>query len=76
MSFEDEMMEIAQQSLKNTIKICDIDSCFEGLLNKRPSQMWSTAERIERMIIWADCELFLALLMFLKQSKSLLFIFI
>ncbi|XP_002167925.3 tetratricopeptide repeat protein 39C isoform X1 [Hydra vulgaris] len=68
MSFEDEKMEIAQQSLKFTIKMCDIDSCFEGMIHKRPSHNWSTAERIERMIIWADCELFLAFIMFLKQG--------
>ena len=69
MTFEDEKMENATRSLKRTQKMCDVDSLFEGVLSKRPSDKWKTEERIQRMIIWADCELFLAFLMFLKQSK-------
>ena len=69
MTFEDEKMDVAYNSLKSTIKMCDVDSLFEGVLYKRPSERWTTIERIERMIIWADCELFLAFLMFLKQSE-------
>ena len=69
MTFEDEKMENAMRSLKRTQKMCDVDSLFEGVLNKRPSEKWTTEERIQRMIIWADCELFMAFLMFLKQSK-------
>lgn len=69
MTFEDEKMEHALNSLKGTIKMCQVDTLFEGIIHKRPSEKWSTVERIERMIIWADCELFLAFLMFLKQSK-------
>lgn len=68
MTFEDEKMEHALNSLKGTIKMCQVDTLFEGIIHKRPSEKWSTVERIERMIIWADCELFLAFLMFLKQS--------
>jgi len=68
MTFEDEKMEQAMHSLKSTIKMCQVDSLFEGLITKRPSTKWTTVQRIERMIIWADCELFLAFLMFLKQS--------
>ena len=69
MTFEDEKMEYAMRSLKRTQKMCDVDSLFEGVLSKRPSDKWKTEERIQRMIIWADCELFMAFLMFLKQSK-------
>lgn len=73
MTFEDEKMEQAMQSLKSTIKMCQVDSLFEGVIHKRPSEKWSPLERIERMIIWADCELFLAFLMFLKQSMIRIF---
>ena len=69
MTFEDEKMENAMRSLKRTQKMCDVDSLFEGVISKRPSEKWTTEERIQRMIIWADCELFMAFLMFLKQSK-------
>ena len=69
MTFEEEKMDIAYNSLKTTIKMCDVDSLYEGVIYKRPSQRCSTIERIERMIIWADSELFLAFLMFLKQSE-------
>lgn len=69
MTFEDEKMEQATESLKRTQKMCDVDSLFEGILSKRPSDKWKTEDRMQRMIIWADCELFLAFLMFLKQSK-------
>eukprot|EP00112_Aurelia_sp_Birch-Aquarium-sp1_P001539 Seg1166.6 transcript_id=Seg1166.6/GoldUCD/mRNA.D3Y31 product="Tetratricopeptide repeat protein 39C" protein_id=Seg1166.6/GoldUCD/D3Y31 len=68
MTFEDEKMEQATESLKRTQKMCDVDSLFEGILSKRPSDKWKTEDRMQRMIIWADCELFLAFLMFLKQS--------
>ena len=68
MTFEDEKMEQATESLKRTQKMCDVDSLFEGVLSKRPSDKWKTEDRMQRMIIWADCELFLAFLMFLKQS--------
>ncbi|XP_066915361.1 tetratricopeptide repeat protein 39C-like [Clytia hemisphaerica] len=68
MTFEDEKMSQALNSLKGTIKMCQVDSLYEGVLSKKPSEKWSPVERIERMIIWADCELFLAFLMFLKQS--------
>lgn len=68
MTFEDEKMENAMRSLKRTQKMCDVDSLFEGVISKRPSEKWTTEERIQRMIIWADCELFMAFLMFLKQS--------
>lgn len=68
MTFEEEKMTQAFNSLKGTIKMCQVDSLFEGVLSKRPSEKWTPVERIERMIIWADCELFLAFLMFLKQS--------
>lgn len=69
MTFEEEKMSQALNSLKGTIKMCQVDSLYEGMLSKKPSEKWSPVERIERMIIWADCELFLAFLMFLKQSK-------
>ncbi|XP_065060427.1 tetratricopeptide repeat protein 39C-like [Rhopilema esculentum] len=68
MTFEDEKMELAMSSMKKTQKMCDVDSLYEGVINKRPSDKWKTEERIQRMIIWADCELFMAFLMFLKQS--------
>ena len=68
MTFEDEKMTQALNSLKGTIKMCQVDSFFEGVITKKPSDKWPPVERIERMIIWADCELFLAFLMFLKQS--------
>lgn len=69
MTFEDEKMEQAMASLKQTQKMCDVDSLFEGLINKRPSDKYTNEERIQRMIIFADCELFMAFLMFLRQSK-------
>eukprot|EP00794_Sanderia_malayensis_P010144 gene10144-11178_t len=68
MTFEDEKMAQAVESLKRTQKMCDVDSLYEGVISKRPSDKWTFEERIQRIIIWADCELFLAFLMFLKQS--------
>jgi len=67
MTYEEEKMEAAAASLRETARMCEVDNLFEGMLVKRPSTKWSTAERLERMIIWADCELFLSFLMFLKQ---------
>ena len=70
MTFEDEKMERAMESLKQTEKLCDVDNLFEGVFTRRPSDKCTVEERLERMIIWADCELFMAFLMFLKQSKD------
>ncbi len=69
MTFEDEKMSQAMESLKKTQKMCEVDSLFEGVLTKKPSDKWTTEERVQRMIIWADCELFMAFLMFLRQSE-------
>ncbi|XP_070534555.1 tetratricopeptide repeat protein 39C-like [Ptychodera flava] len=78
MTFEDEKMEQAHQSLKSTEKLC---STNEGLISSMKKFFGSSSnrgnevvltkeERITRQIIIADCQLYMAMLTFAKQELS------
>uniref|UniRef100_A0A3B3YBL8 Tetratricopeptide repeat domain 39C n=1 Tax=Poecilia mexicana TaxID=48701 RepID=A0A3B3YBL8_9TELE len=78
MTFEEEKMQMACDDLKTTEKLCESDSAgvLETIRNKikksMDSQMSGVAvvDRLQRQIIVADCQVYLAVLSFVKQELS------
>ncbi|XP_038138276.1 tetratricopeptide repeat protein 39C-like [Cyprinodon tularosa] len=78
MTFEEEKMQMACDDLRTTEKLCESDSAgvLETLRNKikksMDSQMSGVAvvDRLQRQIIVADCQVYLAVLSFVKQELS------
>ncbi|XP_062850490.1 tetratricopeptide repeat protein 39C-like [Trichomycterus rosablanca] len=78
MTFEEEKMQVASEDLRATEKLCECDSAgvIETIKNKiRKSvegQRMEAAmiERLQRLIIVADCQVYLAVLSFVRQELS------
>lgn len=63
LTFEDDQLDRALESLKKAQKVCYV----ENTAKKGPTQM-GRDEQLMRQILYADCELYMALLTFLKQG--------
>uniref|UniRef100_H2L6X6 Tetratricopeptide repeat domain 39C n=1 Tax=Oryzias latipes TaxID=8090 RepID=H2L6X6_ORYLA len=79
MTFEEEKMQMACDDLKTTEKLCESDSAgvLETIRNKikKSVSMKSqgsilVVDRLQRQIIVADCQVYLAVLSFVKQELS------
>lgn len=78
MTFEEEKMQTALEDLKATERLCESDSggVIETIKNKikrsGDSQRSAVAavDRLQRQIIIADCQVYLAVLSFIKQELS------
>ncbi|XP_077441080.1 tetratricopeptide repeat protein 39C-like isoform X1 [Vanacampus margaritifer] len=78
MTFEEEKMQTACDDLKTTEKLCESDSVgvLETIRNKIKKSMDSqrsgvvVVDRLQRQIIVADCQVYLAVLSFVKQELS------
>lgn len=78
MTFEDEKMQLACDDLKSTEKLCESSEAgvIETIRNKikknvdmqRPTAL--DVDRLQRQIIIADCQVYLAVLSFVKQELS------
>ncbi|XP_028832866.1 tetratricopeptide repeat protein 39C-like [Denticeps clupeoides] len=78
MTFEEEKMQVAWDDLRATEKLCESDGTgvIETIKNKikksTDSQQseFALMERLQRQIILADCQVYLAVLSFIKQELS------
>ncbi|XP_007254668.3 tetratricopeptide repeat protein 39C [Astyanax mexicanus] len=78
MTFEEEKMQVACEDLRATERLCESDSIgvIETIKNKirknADSQKSEVAmmERLQRLIIVADCQVYLAVLSFVRQELS------
>ncbi|XP_074507479.1 tetratricopeptide repeat protein 39C-like isoform X1 [Sebastes fasciatus] len=78
MTFEEEKMQMAFEDLKATEKLCESEntSVIETIKNKIKRSMDSqrsgvaAVDRLQRQIIIADCQVYLAVLSFIKQELS------
>ncbi|CAL1579619.1 unnamed protein product [Knipowitschia caucasica] len=77
MTFEEEKMQMAFEDLKATERLCESDSgVIESIKNKLKRSMDSqrsgaaAVDRLQRQIIIADCQVYLAVLSFIKQELS------
>ena len=79
MTFEDEKLDGAVNFLKETEKLCNLESSgnivksFKSKVFRRDaakSGTLSTEERIQRQIITADCQLYMAMLVMIRQEVS------
>ncbi|XP_026769909.2 tetratricopeptide repeat protein 39C isoform X1 [Pangasianodon hypophthalmus] len=79
MTFEEEKMQVACEDLRATERLCECDSAgvIETIKNKikknqvegQRSQV-TVIERLQRLIIVADCQVYLAVLSFVRQELS------
>ncbi|KAI4905528.1 hypothetical protein NFI96_012443 [Prochilodus magdalenae] len=78
MTFEEEKMQVACEDLRATERLCECDSAgvIETIKNKirksvdsHKSEM-AMMERLQRLIIVADCQVYLAVLSFVRQELS------
>ncbi|XP_072042144.1 tetratricopeptide repeat protein 39C-like [Amphiura filiformis] len=79
MTFEDEKLDGAVESLKETEKLCNLESgnivkSFKSKVFRKDSKtgntVLSTEERIQRQIILADCQLYMAMLVMIRQEVT------
>ncbi|XP_051550899.1 tetratricopeptide repeat protein 39C [Myxocyprinus asiaticus] len=78
MTFEEEKMQMASDDLRTTEKLCESDNAgvIETIRNKIKKSMDSqrsgveVLDRLQRQIIVADCQIYLAVLCFVKQEVS------
>ena len=63
LTFEDDQLDRALENLKKAQRIC----CVENI---RKGTGMGLDEQLMRQILYADCELYMALLTFLKQGKT------
>nr|XP_061795488.1 tetratricopeptide repeat protein 39C-like [Nerophis lumbriciformis] len=78
MTFEEEKMQLASEDLKATERLCESENAgiIQTLKNKmkRSTDPWrsglAAVERLQRQIIIADCQVYLAVLAFTKQELS------
>lgn len=71
MSFEDDIMDAAYKSLEGTEKFCDTSRKFSELFSSGShSQRFTPHQRLYRKSIIADCLLFEAILVFIRQSLT------
>ncbi|XP_017326821.1 tetratricopeptide repeat protein 39C isoform X2 [Ictalurus punctatus] len=78
MTFEEEKMQVACEDLRATERLCESDSggVIETIKNKikknaegQRSEV-TVIERLQRLIIVADCQVYLAVLSFVRQELS------
>ncbi|KAI4810144.1 hypothetical protein KUCAC02_018990 [Chaenocephalus aceratus] len=78
MTFEEEKMQMAFEDLKATERLCESENTgvIETIKNKLKRNMHSqrsgvaAVDRLQRQIIIADCQVYLAVLSFIKQELS------
>ncbi|XP_061652312.1 tetratricopeptide repeat protein 39C-like isoform X1 [Phyllopteryx taeniolatus] len=78
MTFEEEKMQLASEDLKATERLCESENAgvIQTLKNKMKRSTDSrrsgvaAVERLQRQIIIADCQVYLAVLAFTKQELS------
>lgn len=78
MTFEEEKMQLACEDLKATERLCDSEEAgvIETIKNKMKKNVdvrktsQSMVDRLQRQIIVADCQVYLAVLSFVKQELS------
>lgn len=78
MTFEEEKMQMALEDLKATERLCESDNTgvIETIKNKIKRNVDSqrsgavAVDRLQRQIIIADCQVYLAVLSFIKQELS------
>ncbi|XP_076149625.1 tetratricopeptide repeat protein 39C-like [Alosa pseudoharengus] len=78
MTFEEEKMQLACEHLRATERLCESENAgvIETIKNKIKRSMDSqrselaVVERLQRQIIVADCQVYLAVLSFVKQELS------
>ncbi|KAA8589761.1 hypothetical protein FQN60_013126 [Etheostoma spectabile] len=74
MTFEEEKMQTACDDLRTTEKLCESDSSgvIETIRNKIKKSRSGVVvvDRLQRQIIVADCQVYLAVLSFVKQELS------
>ncbi|KAM4551981.1 tetratricopeptide repeat protein 39C-like [Odontesthes bonariensis] len=78
MTFEEEKMQMAFEDLKATERLCESENTgvIETIKNKIKRNMDSqrsgvaAVDRLQRQIIIADCQVYLAVLSFIKQELS------
>uniref|UniRef100_A0A3Q3WAP3 Tetratricopeptide repeat domain 39C n=1 Tax=Mola mola TaxID=94237 RepID=A0A3Q3WAP3_MOLML len=76
MTFEEEKMQMACDDLRTTEKLCESDSAgvLETIRNKIKKSVSRSGvvvvDRLQRQIIVADCQVYLAVLSFVKQELS------
>ncbi|XP_010783611.1 tetratricopeptide repeat protein 39C [Notothenia coriiceps] len=78
MTFEEEKMQMAFEDLKATERLCESENTgvIETIKNKLKRTMHSqrsgvaAVDRLQRQIIIADCQVYLAVLSFIKQELS------
>ncbi|XP_032386323.1 tetratricopeptide repeat protein 39C isoform X1 [Etheostoma spectabile] len=78
MTFEEEKMQLAFEDLKATERLCESENTgvIETIKNKIKRNMDSqrsgvaVVDRLQRQIIIADCQVYLAVLSFIKQELS------
>uniref|UniRef100_A0A8C7PSZ6 Tetratricopeptide repeat domain 39C n=1 Tax=Oncorhynchus mykiss TaxID=8022 RepID=A0A8C7PSZ6_ONCMY len=76
MTFEEEKMQTACDDLRTTEKLCESDNAgvIETIRNKIKKSVSGSAvvvvDRLQRQIIVADCQVYLAVLSFVKQELS------
>ena len=71
MSFEEDIMDAAYKSLESTEKFCDTSRKFSEIFSSGShSQKFTPHQRLYRKSIIADCLLFEAILVFIRQSLT------
>uniref|UniRef100_A0A8C7MWX7 Tetratricopeptide repeat domain 39C n=1 Tax=Oncorhynchus kisutch TaxID=8019 RepID=A0A8C7MWX7_ONCKI len=74
MTFEEEKMQTACDDLRTTEKLCESDNAgvIETIRNKikKSRSAVVVVDRLQRQIIVADCQVYLAVLSFVKQELS------
>uniref|UniRef100_A0AAR2LT55 Tetratricopeptide repeat domain 39C n=1 Tax=Pygocentrus nattereri TaxID=42514 RepID=A0AAR2LT55_PYGNA len=78
MTFEEEKMQVAYEDLRATERLCECDSTgvIETIKNKIRKSVdghrseVAMMERLQRLIIVADCQVYLAVLSFVRQELS------
>uniref|UniRef100_A0A3Q3X1P4 Uncharacterized protein n=1 Tax=Mola mola TaxID=94237 RepID=A0A3Q3X1P4_MOLML len=71
MTFEEEKMQLAFEDLKATEKLCESENAgvIETIKSKIKRSV-TAVDRLQRQIIIADCQVYLAVLSFIKQELS------
>uniref|UniRef100_A0A7N9AV51 Tetratricopeptide repeat domain 39C n=1 Tax=Mastacembelus armatus TaxID=205130 RepID=A0A7N9AV51_9TELE len=73
MTFEEEKMQMAFEDLKATERLCESDNAGRSVSNNNNflKIKWVAAvDRLQRQIIIADCQVYLAVLSFIKQELA------
>ena len=64
LTFEDDQLDRALENLKRAQRVCYV----ENVARKGTAHLVGRDEQLMRQILYADCELYMALLTFLKQG--------